>query len=502
MWTAQERRPDIMKRLIDSGANLNVRDENGRTALTYTVTANDTTGLKLLLDAKADANADSGYALMLAIIRGDLDVVGTLLEAGANPSVRYEYDYKGDGEWPLAAATRLENEAVRSEMVWILLEAGADVIGDAGAAALLGAVEQDDQRMVERLLTAGVDISPCFGSECKSEAQRDLGITALCIAVAHGDTALVRVLIAAGADVNGADPTSNMGSVGNRPLTIAADTNGDAAMVRLLLDAGADINLQDILRRTALWHAASRDNLEIAQFLVESGADLNTPDTFGITPVIRAVESGAEKVLQFLLASGADVDAPRLVGVRTALTVAVADENEALVALLLEAGADPSRPGEDGRTALTVALGNKDIVVVRLLLEAGAGVEAGSLSQITPLAVAVVLRSTVERAMVLVFSGGGTTSDGASSGRIVVEGNSITFESYRPHTPEKWSIGLFLTVSGSLVVDIAASPVTVQGTLVGYAFDVTVDASTDPPTYGGTITVSGTAFDVATLGDD
>lgn len=81
----------------------------------------------------------------------------------------------------------------------------------------------------------------------------------------------------------------------------------------------------------------------------------------------------------------------------------------------------------------------------------------------------------------------------------VVEGNIFRFEEYSPD-------GLFF-VDGELTMDLLASPITVKGDLAfrdgeregPIVVDVTVDLSTSPVSYGGTITVDGEAIDVASL---
>jgi hypothetical protein len=88
---------------------------------------------------------------------------------------------------------------------------------------------------------------------------------------------------------------------------------------------------------------------------------------------------------------------------------------------------------------------------------------------------------------------------GQAIGQIVVEGNISRFEEYSPD-------GLFF-VDGELTMDLLASPITVKGDLAfrdgeregPIVVGVTIDLSTSPVSYGGTITVDGEAIDVASL---
>jgi hypothetical protein len=105
---------------------------------------------------------------------------------------------------------------------------------------------------------------------------------------------------------------------------------------------------------------------------------------------------------------------------------------------------------------------------------------------------------SVERAIGLLFIGGGT-APGVGGGQIVVSGSTFVFEQYSPD-------GVFF-LDGQLTMDLLASPITVKGSPsfrneqgeAPIVVDMTIDASTDPITYGGTITFDGVAIDLATL---
>jgi hypothetical protein len=113
-------------------------------------------------------------------------------------------------------------------------------------------------------------------------------------------------------------------------------------------------------------------------------------------------------------------------------------------------------------------------------------------------AVLAEMSAAIEQAIGLLFVGGGTVA-GGGGGQIVVEGNIFRFEEYS-------SDGLFY-VDGELVMDLLASPITVKGDLAfrdgeregPIVVDVTIDLSTSPVSYGGTITVDREAIDVASF---
>lgn len=97
-------RPDVMKFLIKKGADVNARDKKGKTALMYAVDRKPVNRevVKLLVDKGADLNAgdnDGMTALMEAAKRGNLDAVKLLIDRGADVNVKDKY-----GRTPLSYA--------------------------------------------------------------------------------------------------------------------------------------------------------------------------------------------------------------------------------------------------------------------------------------------------------------------------------------------------------------------------------------------------------------
>jgi len=80
-----------VKDLIHQGADINQRDDNGRTALMFAVINMHYETMKVLLEYGADVQARSnegGTALMAAAMVGDLTMVQALLDKGADVHAR------------------------------------------------------------------------------------------------------------------------------------------------------------------------------------------------------------------------------------------------------------------------------------------------------------------------------------------------------------------------------------------------------------------------------
>ena len=99
-----------------------------------------------------------------------------------------------------------------------------------------------------------------------------------------------------------------------------------------------------------------------------------------------------------------------------------------------------------------------------------------------------------------VLVGGGTIE--GEEGTITVEGSTLTMEGFS-------SDGV-LFLDGQLTLDIQANPLTLKGELVANGVegeegpldilvDITIDSTTDPPTYGGIVTVGGEVHQLAEL---
>ena len=116
-----------VKELLETDININIKDDDGYTALTHAVYGGYLKCVKLLIKKGANVNIkdNNGYtALMEAILvarmgwhTGYIEIVKFLLENGADPNIR---DNKGYTALMVAADT--ENP----EIVEILLENGAD----------------------------------------------------------------------------------------------------------------------------------------------------------------------------------------------------------------------------------------------------------------------------------------------------------------------------------------------------------------------------------------
>ena len=352
-----------IQQLLSTGANVNVAQVDGMTALHWAASRNDAPMTRRLLEAGADVNAATLYGIRplgLACENGSPQIVRMLLEKKADA----EYGITG-GVTPLMTASRTGN----AEVVRLLIDAGADVKAheDHQQTALMWAAAEGNTEVVRLLIEAGADIREALPS----------GWTALFFAVREGRTETVLYLVQQGLDVN-ASMIGEKRKRGPNPLLLAVQ-NGHFETALALLESGADANAQPTgegalhaivsVRRPVRGDgdpppvgSGNIGSLEFVRRLIEHGGNVNL-----------RLEKGRSGFADFTT-TGA-----------TAFVLATQTGDLPLLKVLLELGADPKIPNADGSTAMLAAAGVGDlgsgleaagteaeaIEVIRLLLAQG-----------------------------------------------------------------------------------------------------------------------------------
>ncbi|OXU20402.1 hypothetical protein TSAR_008714 [Trichomalopsis sarcophagae] len=376
-----------IRHLLENGANINSKDENGNTLLHLAVKNDNIDVVKLLLNKGALVNdkTESGRtALHIAVEWGREENIRLLLSKGAGVNSKDK-----DGRTPLH------------------LVVGKDVYFYGKK------IVERFEKITKLLLRNGACIDECDNVEQ----------TALFIAVFAKKERTIKILLDNGAKINAKD-SSNMS-----PLHFAVISN-NIDIVRLLLDRGADILAKDKIGSSPLHFAVERNNLSIAKLLLERGAVVDDVRKDRYTALHTAVDHGKEDSIILLLNNEANVHAREESGKNPLHLVAqknlqgstkeVVQKYKRIAKLLLAKGVNVNSVTDTGQTVLHTAVIARNKVMVKLLLEHGANVNGKNNYGESPLYCAV--KSKNNRIVEFLLKKGADVNDKRNDGRTALHG--------------------------------------------------------------------------------
>ena len=253
MYAALYGDTESVRQLLKAGADPNLKNNAGATALMWAL--NDLEKTKLLIDAGADVNArsDDGQTPLLIGTGhfGAGPVVKLLLDHGADPTVKVS---NATGEMtPLAQASY----AGDADVVQMLLERGADV-KKAGFFAMTFAALSLCTRCIDLLV--------------KTTEPADLNMAMFFNAPPFNDPRAAKLLLDRGADIKATDPEGrSILMLASASATLPLDT------VKNLIERGADVNAKSVKGDTALDFAKRHGQTAVVDLLVHAGAKEGNP---------------------------------------------------------------------------------------------------------------------------------------------------------------------------------------------------------------------------------
>ena len=341
---------EAVRLLLASGLSpsaINAKDNDGNTALHDAAFGNHADTAAMLLDAGAIVNArnDQGATPLHGAVNGNPDIIRLLLDAGAGPHLP---DHQGE-----TAADKAE----RGGAFWRELAARSLHEGLPGPGEVAVDCDAWHGQLFFHAATA-TDVQGCLDAGAKANATDRDGFTPLHEVARLGNLAAVRSLIAAGANVNARSES------GHAPLHWAA-REGHDGVVAALLAAGAEADLGSRKRNQTPLHLATfRGQAEAARALLEAGADADARTHTlemrsgkrgwwsGKAPLYIAVILRHRDVALTLIARGANLDAQYGDRGDTALRAAVGLEQADIAEALLDAGADATMRNAWGKSPL------------------------------------------------------------------------------------------------------------------------------------------------------
>jgi ankyrin repeat protein len=322
----------IVGRLIDAGADVNLRDRSGITALFEATNSGHVQVMQMLVDSGAQLDRGRkrwNSPLCAASDMGNPAALQLLLRRGSIAYRRCVYRSA-----LCVAIGKVNDEAIR-----MLLDVGLaemDSKEHQDGYALQAASMNGDKDTLEGLIGSGADVNAKGGYFC----------SALCAATLRGRADIVQILLDAGADANRQYSSASEST----PLQIAT-ANESPEIVSMLIATGANIDEErGMMNGCALQIASLRGFKEIVHILLQGGADVNhSGGRYGSS--LQAACTGGDGYEHWDSA---------------------VQDYEGTILLLLIAGADVNQQGGKYGSALRAALAWNNVDIAYLLLDAGA----------------------------------------------------------------------------------------------------------------------------------
>lgn len=261
-----ERALAVIDELASADADMDAKNQENDTVLAVATVRGNRELVKSLLEKGATPNNARLGLVAASASRADETILRLLLQSGANPN----RPISEGGPLPLWIAVGGSDEPDDITIEKILVEAGADLnmkSTEARSSALWLASTNGKPKTLAFLVEAGAEVNGIA-----SEGQN---LTALHGAVVMNDPETVEILLE-----NGADPNATIKD-GWTPLLFSAWYSSEIEIAEALIAKGAKVNAQNISDATALHYAALKGNLPMIQLLMDSGADPHLANKFG-----------------------------------------------------------------------------------------------------------------------------------------------------------------------------------------------------------------------------
>ena len=348
---------DAVTFLIDQGADVNLQDNNGHSALHHAVAGcfYDKFSFEWLIVREAHVTSDDYCPCNLVTSCQDdnVNVVDCLVQNEANIVDLQDED----GETALFFAVRSNWTSFGILSSLVTKGANLNTSRNDKRTPLMEASSKNDEKQVTWLIEHGADVN----------LQDEDGDTALHFACrSHASLEILSCLIENGASINACTNCKVT------PLMMAVE-NCRKDVVSFLIEHEANVDLQDEDGDTALHFACrSHASLEILSCLIENGASINACTNCKVTPLMMAVENCHKDVVSYLIEHGANVDLQDEDGDTALHYVAYqesrVDKTETFLTLST-AGASCLCKNSKGLTPLLVASGQGLTEVVESLIQ-------------------------------------------------------------------------------------------------------------------------------------
>ncbi|MGD9639083.1 MAG: ankyrin repeat domain-containing protein [Alphaproteobacteria bacterium] len=252
-----EDNPDILKMLIDAGADVTITDNRNQTPLIVAYNYGRTKSIALLKSYKTEKNEYNETDLYEAAITENIENIKKITSYGISPNTK-----KINEKSPLATIIDIGD---KPKVVQALLDVGADPrdMGYMGTPLMVTYIFGRKK---------SYDILKEYVSKTKDKNYKPQK-SDLLEAATFGTPSEITKIVQSGVPVNFVINNSK-----ETPLMYAAEYNPDPKVIEALIAAGADINAKTDMGYTAYYYARSSSK-EIKNELLKAGAN---PDDVNI----------------------------------------------------------------------------------------------------------------------------------------------------------------------------------------------------------------------------
>ncbi len=340
-WAAERGDLSMTNALVKAHANVAATTRiGGYTPLDIASKSGNAAVVRALLNAGSDANArtlSGATPLHLAAASGSADAVSALLDKGANPNAK-ESEW---GQTPLVFAAEYD----RADVIRVLLKRGADANVHTTNLSLTEDAARDQAATKKRN-----EVLVSFMPQARRDSVVAAQAKAAAAAAANGGGR---------GGFGGAAPPPPPGSPADSAATAAAGRGGRAApkgptpvgpftpaQVQAAIDSGRAVMNMPSVAKGPVTEVVDTINGGVAGYAASVGG------LGGMTALHHAVRQGNVAAVTALIDGGANINEPTLVDHTTPLLMAAINGQFDVAARLVERGADPNIESTAGATPL------------------------------------------------------------------------------------------------------------------------------------------------------
>jgi uncharacterized protein len=381
MLAAKDKKTDMLKLLLDRGANHGITNRKNQSAIDFVFAADYPEGQALLASygigpgTRGPGTVGPAAAIQLSTVNqldqfkaavkqsgdryADWPLLNIAIELGEFPIAQEIIAEKPDlnatdpdGNSALHVAARKGDSVTLKPL--LANGAKSDAVNARNETALYLAAESNCLECVRMLLEKGADAALATRS----------GITPLEIAIQNNRTEIVGVLLKS--------KTSYAGT--HRALLLAIEKNMEDLGIALI-KRDSKLGSRDAKGRSALWYSAEQGLGKTSAALIKSGKiDIDSQDSTGQSALSQAVRRGHLEVVRLLVNEDADLNIRTNAG-NSVLMLAVLAKSPAIVELLLTRDIDINAQNNVGDNALMLAAGTGQNDILEMLIAAGADLQ-------------------------------------------------------------------------------------------------------------------------------